>query len=665
MNPHALIQDIAVVAAAAGAALFVARRLGLPPVVGFLVTGLLIGPHTPPYSFIRDVRSLEALAEVGVVVLLFALGIEFNLTRLARAGLRALLCALAEAAVMIGLGYFAAGHLGWDPMESLLFGGVAAVTGTAVVARTLLERAKTPEGWEELVAGMLIAEDVVAVVMIAFFASAGGAGGMTAADAGALLVRFAGLVVVLLVVGLIVLPRLARAAAERGGVDETRSLVVMGICFGVAAVTHALGYSAALGAFLAGAMASMSGEDEALERTVSPFRDVFGAVFFVSIGMLIDPAWVVQNWAVALALSAGLVAARAVVNTGILTAAGEAPDAALRAGIVMLPIGEFSFILAQLGRAEGITKRPIEPLAVLFCLATTLASAVLIRAATRERVAAVLPRGVSAALERRRVSPASGAMALAWPLMRPSITQIVMNLAALTGYFWAAAALEARYALWRWPGVVWAGATMLALPFLNALVRKTQAVALIILEVLCAKDPAPPSELRPRLTRAFVASSTALVALWFFAVTKAMLPAWPAVVVPLALIAAVTLALWRRTSRLYSLIQDALRKSVAARERRTEAGALVAAFAGSHGFDDARVSAFRLSQGDGACGKTLSQLDLRARTGATVLQVKNAAGVSVSPGAATVVSAGDELLLVGQPEDLEKAARLLHKGLAS
>lgn len=663
MNASVLIQDIAVVAVVAAAALALARRAGLPPVVAFLVAGITIGPHTPPYAFVQDVRSLEALAEVGVVVLLFALGIEFNLARLARAGLRALLCALAEAAAMIAVGYAAATWLGWAPLERLLLGSVVAVTGTAIVARTLLERAKTPAGWEELVAGMLIAEDVLTVVLIAFFASAGRAGGLSALDAATLLVKFAGLIVVLLVVGLIVLPRLARAAAERGGVDETRSLVVMGICFGVAALTHYLGYSAALGAFLAGAMASMSGEDEALERTVSPFRDVFGAVFFVSIGMLIDPHWVLVNWKIALALSALVVVFRGLVNAAVLTGAGESPVASAQAALAMLPIGEFSFILAQVGRAEGVTRRPIEPLTVLFCLATTLASALLMKAATRERVERLVPSGMTAAHERRKLESAPASLHPAvWPLLRPSVAQIAMNLAALTGYFWGAAAIEQRWSLDRWPGLIWAASTLLALPFLNALVRKSQAVALILLEAACLKDPAPPSEFRPRLTRAFVAGTTCLVALWFFAVTRTMLPAWPASALPLALIAATTLMLWRRTSRLYSLIQDALRKSVASRERRHEVGAALTAFAGSHGFDDAHVSAFVVAGTDAAHGKTLAQLDLRARTGATVLQVRGEGGVAVSPRADMKLSAGDELLLVGQPEDVERAVALLRAG---
>lgn len=654
------MQDIAVVAAAAALALAAARRLSLPPVLGFLVAGMLIGPHTPPHSFVSDIHSLEALAEVGLVVMLFALGIEFNLARLARAGARVLFCALAEAACMIGVGWLAAGLLGWAPLERLLLGGMIAAAGTSIVARALLQRKATPAAWQELIAGMLIAEDVVAVTLIAFFSSAARVGGLSAMEAGSVLVRFAGLVVVLLVVGLIVLPRLARAAAERGGSDETRSLVVMGICFGVAALTRALGYSAALGAFLAGAMASMSGEDEALEHTVSPFKDVFGAVFFVSIGMLIEPMWLFDNWRIAAVLGVVVAAARTLVNAGILTAAGELPPDAVQAALVMMPVGEFTFLLARLGHTEGLTQRPVEPLAVVFCMTTTLASALLLRAATPERVGRAVPARLTLALERRRAARA--ARPAVWHILRPSMLQIAMNLAALTGYFWGAAAIESNYALDRWPGAVWAVATLLALPFLNALVRKTQAVALIVLEARCSRDPKPPSEYRPRLTRSIVAGASALVALWFFAVSRPMLPEWPASLVPFGLIAAVTVMLWRRTSRLYSLIQDALRRSVAGGERRREAGAALAALSESRGFGDARASAVVVGAQDVARGKTLAELDLRARSGATVLRVRGSSGAEVSPGAGTRLEAGDELLLVGRAQDVERAAELLRKG---
>ena len=158
MDPYLFLRDLAVVTSLAAGVLLVFRRLGWPPVLGYLAAGLIIGPHTPPYVLVADPRSLEALAEIGVVFLLFALGCEFNFSRLARAGAKALVCAAIEAALMICAGWALGSAMGWPVKDALVLGGVAAVASTAIVARTLLERSGAPSGWEELVAAVLIAE---------------------------------------------------------------------------------------------------------------------------------------------------------------------------------------------------------------------------------------------------------------------------------------------------------------------------------------------------------------------------------------------------------------------------------------------------------------------------------------------------------------------------
>jgi CPA2 family monovalent cation:H+ antiporter-2 len=377
MSAASFLQDLAVVLATAALALAVFKRAGLPPVLGYLAAGLLVGPHTPGI-LILDPHGLEVLAEIGVVFLLFALGVEFNFERLARVGARALAAAAIEAGALLLAGAGTAAVLGWNPLEGLLLGGVMSIAGTAIVARTLLERTTRPPAWGELVSGILIAEDLIAVLLIAFFSSAApgavpGPGALAATAA-----RFAGLVAAIVAVGRLLLPRVL-AAVERVELEEVRTLAVVAACFGSALLTEKLGYSAALGAFLGGAAASGGGAGaERLRRAVAPLRDVFGAVFFVSIGMLIDPRWLVARWPLALGVSALAVAVRAAGNFLALRAVGQASAAAAAASAAMLPIGEFSFILAQLARGRGLTERPLEPLAVAICLVTTLASAVLL-----------------------------------------------------------------------------------------------------------------------------------------------------------------------------------------------------------------------------------------------------------------------------------------------
>lgn len=669
MEDGSFLQDMAVVLSVAAAVLLIFRRLGQPPVLGYLAAGLIIGPYTPPMPLVTDAHSIEALAEIGVIFLLFALGIEFNLRRLAKAGLKALICASIEAILMMAAGYGAGSWLGWNNMESLLLGGIIAVAGTAVVARTLLERAQKPSGWEELVAGMLIAEDIIAVLLIALFSSAARLGDLNPSAVLETLVRFGMLLTVLLTTGLIVLPRLLKAA-ERPGMEEARSLLIIGTCFGVALLTHKLGYSAALGAFLAGAMSSMGGQTAKLHETAVPFKDVFGAVFFVSVGMLIDPRWLIANWQVTLGLALSVIAARIGVNFLALALVGESHVPSMQAALAMLPIGEFSFILAQLAQREGLSGKPLYPLAVMLCLATTLTSAQLLPLATESRIGRLIPGRLAAFLSAYRDGLARHAaprrLAQVWALLRPSVLQIAINVVGISGLFLVAGAVQERYSLFReFPGGIWMAAALISLPFLIALVRKTQAVTLVLLEAATEKTAgaSPPSESHPVLTRIVLALSTSLVAGWYLRISIILLPPWPYAILPLLLIGLTGFLLWRRMSRLYALLQVALRESFARDEAEPETtAAALSVFAGALSPEKVHIAPFHLGRDHWAAGKSLAEIGLRSKTGASLLQINRGVDPIPSPSPETRFEAEDELLLIGESEQILRAKNLLTSG---
>ncbi|MBI3297663.1 MAG: cation:proton antiporter [Elusimicrobia bacterium] len=667
MNAASFLRDLTVVLLAAAAALLLFKRLRWPPVLGYLAVGLLVGPNTPPFSFIADIHSLEALSEVGVVFLLFALGVEFNLGRLAQAGIRAVLCAVIEAGLLLG-GALAIGlALGRPVVESLLLGGIAALASTAIVARTLLESDKLRTGaWSELSAGMLIAEDVVAVLLIGLFASLGALSSFSVGIAFGLVVRLATLAIILLVAGLLILPRLM-GVVERSGMKEIRTLLVVGTCFGVSFLTHTLGFSAALGAFLAGALVSESAGGKRLHDTVEPFRDVFGAVFFVAVGMMIEPAWVLANWRPALAIAAAVVVGRFGANFAALTAVGADRVSAVQASAAMLPIGEFSFLLAQLAQRERLSDAPLYPVAVLLCLATTTASAVLLPRTLARPEAVDRAFGAFAArwFDHYRDTIRRAAMphrvALVWSLTRPSLIQILLNALVISGLFIAAGGLKARVDIeTAVPGALWAGVALVTLPLLLALWRKTQAVALILLEAFTTgpEDDRPPAEARPRLTRLILGAATLLVGWWYLSLSFALLPRGRAAAVPLLIILGAGTALWRGANRLYAKMQAGLRDTLARSSAQPEAGATIV----SHLVEQEEgvtVSTADLSAGAKAVGRSLAELDVRGLSGASVLQVSRRGQVLVAPSAAMRFEAGDNVLLVGSAEQVAAAKALL------
>ncbi|TPW20859.1 MAG: monovalent cation:H+ antiporter-2, CPA2 family [Elusimicrobia bacterium] len=666
MNAASLLRDLTVVLLVGAAALLVFRRFKQPPVLGYLVAGLLLGPHTPPFPLVGDVQSLEALAEVGVVFLLFALGLEFNLGRLARSGLGAVLCALLEAGLLLGAGTVLARLAGRPPLEGLLFGGVVALSSTAIVARALMESERARRApWAELVVGTLIAEDVVAVVLIAVFSSIGRIGEASWASALDVVVRFGALATLVLVTGLLLLPRLL-SLVERSGVKEVRTLLVIGTCFGVSFLTHALGFSAALGAFLAGALVSESG-GRRLHETAEPFKDVFGAVFFVAVGMMIEPAWAVANWQLAFGLAAGVFLLRMAANTAGLLAAGIGRISAVQAAVVKLPIGEFSFILAQVAQREGLVEGPLYPVAVLLCLATTASSSALLGPALDRpgAIDALFPKPAARVLD--EYTAAVGRLAMprrvrvVLDLTRPSLVQIFINVMVLTGLFLAAGWANRRWAIDEsLPGAAWGLTALATLPFLLALWRKAQAVALILLEALVPPDEEgrPPAEARPRLTRFVLGLVTAAVAWWYLSVSLPVLPGGKSSWAAVAIIAGAGVVFWRAANRLYARIQANLRDTLARSHAEPETGPALVSHLVEQGAE-VRVMTLRLGPGAKAGGRSIAELDLRAATGATLLQINRSAGTIPAPSPQTRLEAGDEVLLVGTQEQVDAARGLL------
>ncbi|MBI5623042.1 MAG: cation:proton antiporter [Elusimicrobia bacterium] len=670
MNAGFFLQDLTVVLLTAAAVLLVFRKLGQPPVLGYLAAGLLIGPRTCPVLLIRDLGSLEALAGIGVIFLLFALGVEFNLKRLVRVGARAWLCAALGFGFMMAAGAGMGGMLGWSGMDRIAFGGTIALASTAIVARTLLERARHRGGWEELVAGKLIAEDMLAVMLVAFFSSIARFGDAQLASLVATVARFGLMVSVILIAGLLVLPRVL-STVERGGSEEVRTLGIVGICFAVSLLTEKLGFSAALGAFLAGAIASLGGPHPRLHETVEPFKDLFGGVFFVSVGMLIDPAWLLSHWKLALGLALFTVAARVLANFAALAAVGETSTAAADASVATLPIGEFSFILAQVASSQGLASSAIYPLAVTLCLTTTLASSVFLpRAGTGTWAASLIPRPLERLMLRYRRSimrvEAAARASRPWMLIRPSAVQLGMNFLGVSALLLAARTFEAKVS-WgpRYPGLVWTLAAFVSLPFLNAMLRKTQAVTMILIEALAVRDEAgtSPHETNPMRTKVLVALASAAIAAWYLALSWELLSPWPFTLLPLAFMLVVGSLLWRGMNQFYVQLQLLLRESLAKADAEPEAAAqALAHFASALAPEKVHLRAFSLPSGSWGVGKTIGGIDLRAKTGSSVLQI-NRSGLPVpSPGPETMLAAGDELLLIGESSQIERARAVLSTG---
>ena len=288
MHEVTFLQDLAVVMIVAGLVTVLFHRFKQPVVLGYIVAGVIIGPHTPPFPLIQDEETIQTLSELGVILLMFSLGLEFSLRKLRQVGGAAFVAAFLEIMVMVWVGYGIGRLFGWSTMDSIFLGAMLSISSTTIIVKALAELGKSREHFAQLIFGILIIEDILAIAMIALLSGIAMTGALRLGDVGMTLGKLAIFLVASLVVGFLAVPRLIGYVA-RFKSNEMLLITVLALCFGFSLLAAKLGYSVALGAFLIGAVIAESREIHRIEVLIEPVRDMFSAIFFVAIGLLIDP----------------------------------------------------------------------------------------------------------------------------------------------------------------------------------------------------------------------------------------------------------------------------------------------------------------------------------------------------------------------------------------
>jgi monovalent cation:H+ antiporter-2, CPA2 family len=399
------------------------QKIRQPVVVGYLIAGMIVGPNVP-IPLLADPERIHTLSELGVILLMFALGLEFSVRKLIRLGPTSGFITALQVGFMIWLGYVCGRALGWTPLESIFTGAILSISSTTIVAKAYQE---TPvsDRLRELVFGVLLAEDLTAVVELAILTTLASGASVSASLMTVTIARLILFLVAFVGIGFIVVPPVVRFIVRMDR-PETTLVAVVGICFGFALLAEHAGYSVALGAFLAGSLVAESGEVAQIEHLVAPLRDIFGAVFFVSVGMMIDPALIQQHWQALLLLTTAVVVGKIVGVTFASMLSGVGTKTSIEAGMSLSQIGEFSFIIAGAGLKTGAARDFLYTLAVAVSAVTTFLTPYMIRGSIpiAEFVCARMPRQLKVLealydswLERIRNAgqPAKEANSIAWP----------------------------------------------------------------------------------------------------------------------------------------------------------------------------------------------------------------------------------------------------------
>jgi CPA2 family monovalent cation:H+ antiporter-2 len=372
------IKDLAVIMLVAGVVTVIFHYLKQPVVLGYIIAGLIIGPYTSAVPFISDEKTIRTLGELGVVFLMFGLGLEFSLRKLAKVGATAFVAATAQIIVLIWVGYEIGRFFNWTPMDSIFLGAMMAISSTTITVKALEELGLKKEKFANLIYGILIVEDILAISLIVMLTGIATTGQLEAIDAAMTVGELILFMTISLAVGILLVPRLLNLVAKFQR-KEMLLVTVLGLCFGFCLLVMKMEYSVALGAFLVGAMMAESRHIHTIEKLIEPVKDMFIAIFFVTIGLLLDPS-VIWKYAVPITLISFAVIVGKVITCSMGTfITGHDGLTSMRVGMGKAQIGEFSFIIASLGLALNVTSDFLYPIVVAVSTITTLFTPYLIK----------------------------------------------------------------------------------------------------------------------------------------------------------------------------------------------------------------------------------------------------------------------------------------------
>jgi CPA2 family monovalent cation:H+ antiporter-2 len=674
MHAANFLQDLAVVMLVAGMVMIAFRRLKQPVVLGYIIAGMIIGPHTPPYALIHDEATINTLSELGVILLMFSLGLEFSLRKLTTVGAPALLAALLEIVFLFWVGYEIGQWFDWRTMDCAFLGAMLSMSSTTVIIKVLGDMGKMRERFAQLVFGILIIEDILGIAMIALLSGIAMTGHLGWADVGLTLGKLSLFLAVTLVAGLLLVPRLIGYVA-RFKSNEMLVITVLGLCFGVSLLAVKLDYSVALGAFLIGAVIAETREIHRIAALIEPVRDMFSAVFFVAIGLLIDPRMLVEYWQPILIITVAIVLGKIVTCSSGAFLGGNEPRTALRVGMSLAQIGEFSFIIASLGVTLKVTSSFLYPIVVAVSSVTTLLTPYLIRAADGpiDRLGRLVPVSLANALAVYTTwigrMGAQGPHNFARRLLWKWGAHIALNAALIAAAFIGAAFVGMHPPAWMtalglpaaWlRPALWLVAVVVALPIFIATAKKLQAVGWLLAETKVPAQVAGKDMTGVRSMVATVVPGAGSVVLGMFVLvlSSTLLPSFKVLVVMLAIAGVLAWLMWRSFSRVYTSAQASLIDTFAqaahaapAQEPRSESSLLA----------EADLEPVTIEPGSMAVGKMIRETGLRTRTGASVVALERPGLRLINPGPDEEIHAGDQLLLLGTKQQLQAGQALLRE----
>ena len=375
-----LIADLALILICAGIMTLVFKNLKQPLVLGYIVAGFIASPHFSLTPSVIDTASIHTWSDIGVIFLLFALGLEFSFKKIVKVGGPAVIAALTIIFGMIFLGFTVGSSFGWSKMDALFLGGMISMSSTTIIYKAFEDLGLAKKQFAGLVMSILILEDILAVVLMVVLSTVAVSNNFEGKELIFSVGKLVFFLVLWILVGIYLIPLLLRKAKKLMN-DETLLVVALGLCFGMVVLAAKTGFSAAFGAFIMGSILAETIEAEHIEHLVKPVKDLFGAIFFVSVGMMVDPAMIAQYWLPIVIITLTVIVGQLVFATTGVLLSGQNLKTAMQCGFSLTQIGEFAFIIATLGVSLGVTGSFLYPIVVAVSVITIFLTPYMIRLA--------------------------------------------------------------------------------------------------------------------------------------------------------------------------------------------------------------------------------------------------------------------------------------------
>jgi len=655
-----LIQDLALILAIAGVTTLLFKKLKQPVVLGYILAGLLVGPNFSLLPSISDLEGVKVWADIGVIFLLFSLGLEFSFKKLVKIGGTAGVTGIFEIICMVGLGYLTGRLMGWPQMDCIFLGGIIAISSTTIIIRAFDELGVKTRKFAGVVLGVLVVEDLMAVllmVLLSTLAVSRESAGMEMLQSVLKLLFF---LVLWFLSGIFLIPGFLRWGRKLMS-DETMLVIALGLCLLMVVVATYAGFSAPLGAFIMGSILAETTQAERIEHLVQPVKNLFGAIFFVSVGLLIEPELLMKYMGPVVIISLVVILGKTLnVTIGALLS-GQPLKQSLQAGMSLAQIGEFSFIIATLGLSLQVTSEYLYPIAVGVSVITTFTTPYMIRLAEPffNWLAPKLPMKWRTAINQYSTGAQTIQAESDWRivlrqylLMMASNSVIIIAMILLSATY-LLPVLKANISGEQLPAILTVAITLFATaPFFWGLaVRRLHSLSYTNLWLDKKYNHGP-------LVMLEVVRNLLLVALVGFMVDRLM-STLVALVAILPVIVIVLFVFARRLNSFYARVEKRFLSNLHQREHIQASGS------GDLSPWDAHMAFFTMPAESTVVGKTLLDLAWREQYGINIAYIERGSLIITAPARSDVLYPFDKIAVIGTDVQLEQFRTVLDSAIMS